>query len=117
MSRWVAIAVAVTALCAVTATPASAHGWGPSGSPGAAGLGDPYFPLDGNGGYDTRHYRLDLRYDPWTDFLRGVETVRARATQNLSSLNLDFVGLNVRAIAVDGRRARWSRDAHELTIT
>jgi hypothetical protein len=28
--------------------------------PGAPGLGDEYFPLDGNGGYDVRHYELDL---------------------------------------------------------
>ena len=26
--------------------------------PGAAGIGDPYFPLEGNGGYDVRHYDL-----------------------------------------------------------
>ena len=82
---------------------ASARGWGPSGVPGAPGLGDPYFPLDGNGGYDTRHYLLDLSYDPATDVLRGVATIRARATQNLSAFNLDLTGLNVRAIAVDGR--------------
>ena len=25
----------------------------PTFRPGAAGIGDPYFPLDGNGGYDT----------------------------------------------------------------
>jgi hypothetical protein len=117
MSRWVATAVAVIAFCAVAASPASAAGWGPSGSPGANGLGDPYFPLDGNGGYDTRHYLLDLHYDPATDMLRGVETIRARATQNLSSFNLDLYALTVRAITVDGRRATWTRDAHELTIT
>ena len=32
--------------------------------PGSAGAGDPYFPLDGNGGYDVKHYDLDIRYDP-----------------------------------------------------
>ena len=30
------------------------------------GIGDPYFPLDGNGGYDVEHYGLDLAYDPPT---------------------------------------------------
>jgi Peptidase family M1 domain/Peptidase M1 N-terminal domain/Immune inhibitor A-like, MAM domain len=117
MSRRLAIAIVGVAFFATSVSAASAHGWGPSGSPGAAGIGDPYFPLDGNGGYDTRHYLLDLRYDPATDLLRGVATIRARATQDLSSFNLDLVGLNVRAIAVNGRPARWSRDAHELTIT
>ena len=27
--------------------------------PGAPGIGDPYFPTDGNGGYDVAHYDLD----------------------------------------------------------
>ena len=45
--------------------------------PGAPGIGDPYFPLDGNGGYDVRHYDLDLTYDPDTDLLTGVATITA----------------------------------------
>jgi hypothetical protein len=49
--------------------------------------------------------------------LQGIATIRARATQDLSAFNLDLVGLNVRAITVNGRLARWTRDAHELTIT
>jgi hypothetical protein len=84
---------------------------------GAPGIGDPYFPLAGNGGYDVRHYALDVRYEPATDVLSGVATIRATATQNLSRFNLDLVGLTVRAILVDGRRATWTRDAGELTVT
>ena len=45
-------------------------------SPGAPGIGDPYFPLDGNGGYDVAHYDLDFEYDPATDVLRGLATDR-----------------------------------------
>ena len=41
----------------------------------------------------------------------------ARATQNLSSFNLDLDGLTVRSIRVDGRSANWARDGDELTIT
>ena len=33
----------------------------PRYAPGAAGAGDPYFPLAGNGGTDVLHYDLDLR--------------------------------------------------------
>jgi hypothetical protein len=84
---------------------------------GAPGIGDPYFPLDGNGGYDVRHYLLDIGYTPSTDVLTGVATIRAEATQNLSRFNLDLVGLTVRAITVNGRRATWSRDGGELTVT
>ena len=86
-------------------------------SPGAPGIGDPYFPGDGNGGYDVARYVLDLDYAPATDELRGVATIRARATQDLSSFNLDLNGLTVRSITVDGRPATWSRDGDELIVT
>ncbi len=84
------------------------------GSPGAAGSGDQYFPYAGNGGYDALHYDLDLRYTPPADpevlsgRLRGVATVTLRATQDLSSFNLDLRGLTVRSVTVDGAPARWS---------
>jgi len=100
-----------------------ALGAGPAGgepgafTPGAAGLGDPYFPLDGNGGYDVQHYLLKLTYNPDTDVLTGVATIRAAATQNLSRFDLDFVGLTVDSIKVAGRSAGWSRDEGELIVT
>jgi aminopeptidase N len=86
-------------------------------APGASGLGDPYFPLEGNGGYDARHYDLDLSYDPASDRLDGVATISARALQNLSSFDLDFQQLTVNRVTVDGRRASFARDGQELTIT
>ena len=60
---------------------------------------------------------LDLNYDPPTNHIDGVATISATATQNLSSFNLDLVGLNVQAITVDGWDAAWTRDAGELTVT
>ncbi|HEY7003421.1 MAG TPA: M1 family aminopeptidase [Gaiellaceae bacterium] len=89
---------------------------GPKFQPGAPGIGDPYFPLDGNGGYDAKHYLLELTYDPATDVLDSKATVTARATQNLSRFNLDFVGLTVDSIKVDGHAATWKRDGGELTV-
>jgi Peptidase family M1 domain/Peptidase M1 N-terminal domain len=86
-------------------------------TPGAPGLGDPYFPLDGNGGYDVGRYHLRLRYDPATDLLRGRATIRAAATQDLSAFNLDFEGLEIVSIKVNGAPAAWSRDGNELTVT
>ena len=86
-------------------------------TPGAAGAGDPYFPLDGNGGYDAEHYLLDLQYDPATDVIGGSATMLARATQNLSRFNLDLEGLTVRSVEVNGRGAAWRRDGGELVIT
>ena len=77
-------------------------------TPGAAGIGDPYFPLDGNGGYDVQHYGLDLSYEPDTDELGGTAIISAVATQNLSAFNLDLDGLEVGSITVDGVAATWS---------
>ncbi len=86
-------------------------------TPGAAGAGDPYFPLDGNGGYDVQHYDLDVQYDPGTDVLTGVATIESSALQDLSSFNLDFEGLEVRSVTVAGDEATWDREGQELTIT
>ena len=86
-------------------------------TPGAAGIGDSYFPLDGNGGYDVGHYDLALKYDPLPGSIAGVATITATATQNLSRFDLDFIGLTVRAITVNGSEAKWTREGQELTIS
>jgi aminopeptidase N len=112
-------ALLTTTLAAMTLAPAAASNGASAGGcrAGAPGVGDPYYPLYGNGGYDVRHYLLNIRYNPATDRLVGVATITARATQNLCRFNLDFQGMTVRSVKVDGRRARWSRSAdHELTV-
>jgi len=88
-----------------------------AGTPGAPGVGDPYFPLDGNGGYDVQDYRLEVAYDPVTDVLIGTTTIRARATQDLSAFNLDLSGLEVREVTVNDAPATATRAGDELTIT
>ena len=70
--------------------------------PGEAGIGDPYFPLEGNGGYDVRHYDLTFSYDPVTDRLDAVNAIRAVATQKLSRFDLDLQQLDVSAVTVNG---------------
>lgn len=111
-----AVLVALVLILAGSPTPAAA---GPGGQPrpGAPGIGDPYFPGDGNGGYDVRSYDLDLRYFPDTDRLRGVATIRARATKSLSAFNLDLNGLRVESVRVNGRAAAWHHEGDELTVT
>ena len=111
----IAAAGAALILTTVVMPPTAAHP--DHATPGDTGAGDPYFPLDGNGGYDVADYDLGLRYDPATDELRGRATIEARATQSLSRFNLDLVGLTVRQIRVNGEPARWTRTDHELTIT
>ncbi len=113
-----AVLVAVIASLALGAVASGVSTGGPGHfTPGAPGLGDPYLPLAGNGGYDIAHYDLDLTYDPDTDVLVGVETITARATQNLSRFNLDFVGMTLHSLKVDRQAAAWSRDDGELVVT
>lgn len=87
------------------------------GTPGAAGIGDPDFPLDGNGGYDVGHYALKLAYDPPTKKLSGTASVKAKAVQSLSSFNLDLHGFTVRKVTVDGKDAKFAREGDELTVS
>ncbi|MEU7995466.1 M1 family metallopeptidase [Micromonospora sp. NPDC049060] len=85
--------------------------------PGGPGLGDSYFPDYGNGGYDVQHYDVRLRYDPATDLLTGTTTILARATEDLSRFNLDFL-LDVESVRVDGWQATATREGvHELAVT
>jgi aminopeptidase N len=86
-------------------------------SPGAAGIGDPYYPLLGNGGYDAIHYTIDLDLDIGAGaIVDATTTIDAVAVQDLSAFNLDFRGPQIDAITVDGAPADWTRDGGELTI-
>ncbi|MFB7517646.1 M1 family metallopeptidase [Streptomyces sp. NPDC056144] len=89
---------------------------GVRGTPGAAGLRDPYFQKLGNGGYDVRHYDLTLAYDPASGRLDGSAAITARATQDLSAFNLDLAGLTVTGARVNGATAAQNRAGDELTI-
>ncbi|MGH3916662.1 MAG: M1 family metallopeptidase [Pseudonocardiaceae bacterium] len=84
--------------------------------PGAEGIGDPYFPRAGNGGYDVVGYDIQLRYDPTSDRLEGRTTITARTTQELSRFNLDL-RLAATAVEVDGRPATIRQDDGELEVT
>ena len=74
-----ALLAAMTAAALVGATPATAAPAAPA--PGAAGAGDPYFPLQGNGGDDVATYGLDLHYTPATRRLDGTAAIVATTTQ------------------------------------
>jgi aminopeptidase N len=117
-SQWrVSIAALVIGALALPSGLAQARGES-AFTPGSAGLGDSYFPLFGNGGYDVEHYGLHIRYDPATDGLVGRARIDAVATKDLSRFNLDFIGLRVHSLTVDGERARWARvRGRELVVT
>ncbi|MFD0689424.1 M1 family metallopeptidase [Actinomadura fibrosa] len=108
--------IAVAAVSVIALAPATADAR-ERYTPGAPGVGDAYFPLEGNGGYDARHYSLDLRYDPDFDQLDGTVTLTARATQNLSSFDLDLSGMDVEQVRVNKAKAKYTRKGQELIIT
>ena len=99
------VAVLVVAVLAVSAPASAAEGF-VAGSPG---LGDPFFPLAGNGGYDVSNYSLKLSYDPATRHLDGTATISATATQNLSRFDLDLRGFDISRVAVNARAASYAR--------
>lgn len=110
------IALGATALIFGSLTlPAEAHPANVA-SPGSRGIGDLYFPLDGNGGYDVSHYTILDDYNFGLQTLRGTTTVQATATQDLSRFDLDLV-LQADAVSVNGEEAQFHSGAHELVIT
>jgi len=78
-------------------------------SEGALGIGDPYYPGIGNGGYDVEHYDLGLALELDPDRLQAEARLRATATQALTSFSLDLYGLEVGAVEVDGEVAAFER--------
>src|SRR6185436_13986176 len=112
LTRGGASVAAVIVLLAVLAAPAAAQF-----TPGAAGGGDPFFPQAGNGGYDVTSYAVRLDYEPRNEQLDGDVTITARATQDLSSFNLDLRGLTVSGVTVNGSAATFTRKGQELTVT
>ena len=87
-------------------------------SAGSAGIGDPYYPQLGNGGYDVEHYTIALDIDIAAGSLNtAATTIDAIATQDLSAFNLDFRGPEIDEVTVDGHTAAWTREGGELTVT
>lgn len=82
---------------------------------GTSGVGDPYFPLDGNGGMDVLHYKIRQAWNFERQELRGTTTLTLTTTADLSSFNLDFL-LPVGKVRVNGTRARFTQKRHELVV-
>jgi len=116
MPRSVRCVPLVAGLLACSLALTACDGGAGGGSDGASGLGDPYFPKAGNGGYDVSHYGLTLAYDPEGGRLSGSAVVTARATSDLSAFRLDFAGLEVAGVTVEGEAAEFRRDGQELTV-
>lgn len=87
-------------------------------APSADGAGDPYYPEDGNGGYDVTGYHVTISYDPATKKIDGDTRISAVSTGALSEFNLDLNGLDVKDVNVDDKAAKFTREGeHELVVT
>ena len=116
LRRTLASAVAVPVAVLLIAAPSA---FGQEYVAGSDGLGDPFFPQAGNGGYDTTHYSLDLDYDQPANRLEGSVVIDATATQNLRRFNLDFRDFySISNLTVNGERANFARPGQqELAIS
>ena len=114
VTRLAGVALAVGSLTGLMAGPAVA-------ATGATGAGDPYFPLQGNGGYDVASYDLSLRYDTVGRGLEGTATIRATATEAVKTFDLDLRrALTVSSVTVNGTTASFAQPANlgqELVVT
>ena len=85
------LAAAVLLLVLPTSQPVASAGAAEAGArgepvPGTAGIGDPYFPRDGNGGIDVQRYRIDDAYRPQGQFDVHLHRSSRRRELNLALL-------------------------------
>ena len=107
-----ALAAALTATSLASAPSAYAGATDPHGTPG---IGDPYFPMDGNGGIDVLSYDIHDRYRFGERRLSGWTALRLTATEALSGFDLDFL-LPVSRVEVGGSRVPFDQGHHELAV-
>jgi aminopeptidase N len=90
--------------CRVADTQVTVSTAPPVFEPGSRGTDDDLYPQTGNGGYDAKHYEIELIYDPATNmFEPGTKTtMTATTTQNLSEFTMDFQDVGVTAVSIDG---------------
>jgi aminopeptidase N len=71
-----------------------------------------------NADVDVLHYRVDLALPASGSEIRATAELTVRAvTTPLPELRLDFAGLTVDGVTVDGIAATWQRTADQLTVT
>lgn len=88
---------------------------------GAPSIGDSLFAGIGNTGYEVKHYDVDINYtfdakaDRAARSVVAQNTITANAPVELGKFSLDFEGMNVDAITVNGAPATWERTTNKPT--
>ena len=83
---------------------------------GTQSMGDSIFMSEGNGGIDTSHYDLSIAWDDKTKEIKALTKIDIEATQKLSAFSLDFHGLHITSLSIDGKKAKFSREKDKLLI-
>ena len=99
--------------------PATQEPDGAKGTIGYAGIGDPYYPSAGNGGYQVDSYQIDLDYDPATNHLKATARIKATVTsdEGLTQFDLDLQpSMRVTSVRVDDAEADFNQQGAELVI-
>ncbi|WP_182524699.1 M1 family aminopeptidase [Nocardioides dongkuii] len=113
-ARTVPIVLVAGGLAGLTTTPAYAA----DPIDGAQTVGDAVFPNVGNGGYDALHYDVDIAWNAtgvvgstMTGNFGSASTTMVAATTGapLRSFSLDFEGLEIDSVTVDGQPATFER--------
>ena len=112
-----AIALVVVLVLAMLLSRPGAEGADPAGDPaaGSSGLGDPYLPEAGGGGYDVQDYDVAIRVSGANQDLQGRATLTARALQDLDRLHLDLY-LGALAVSVNDRPASFEQQGDDLAV-
>jgi aminopeptidase N len=76
---------------------------------GEPGLGDPYYPLAGNSGYEVTKYQILINWDPATQSMKSTTTFSARADHQLNSFYFDLV-LRTDRVTVNGAPAEFAKN-------
>lgn len=109
---------AVAASLALVVISACSGGTASNLVPAPEGIGDPYYPSDGNRGYDVLRYAVTTTYDPAASGFTSTTRISARATSHRMSLDLDLEpSVTVSRVTVDSVAATFTRaEPHELVI-
>ena len=126
MQRGIALAATAAVTASLCSIGSVAHAAPVDGAPS---IGDSLFAGIGNTGYDVSHYDVELEYfhqsegDHPAKSIVATTTITAVATAELRSFTLDFEGLTVDRVLVNGVEAaheRWSdkpSEAFKLRVT
>lgn len=110
--RSAGVAIPLAMAASLLTVPAAANAVEPIA--GGQTSGDVLFPNVGNSGYDAKHYDIDMAWTPGETLAEGSITattkMKAVADAPLDSFSLDFEGLKIDSVKVNGEDAAFVRD-------